>query len=110
LAKVEVVFKVRGQSAMPLALSGQLVLGGELIAANRLAGMEGALVAVSTPDGAVFKRVGAALAGAPHVRLFEAIGGRGASLLVRLEEVRKDAYQKIPLMTSARLIVGVLYE
>lgn len=110
LGKVEVAFKVRGQSAMPLALPNQYVLGGASIAPNEFAGMEGHLVAVSTAEGAVFKRVGAALPGAPHVRLLEAIGGKGASMLVRVEEVRKDNYQKVPLMTSARRIVGVLYE
>jgi hypothetical protein len=110
LDKVEMVFRVRGDSALPLALPGQIVLGGRCILPNEMAAHEGALVAVSTSAGAVFKRIGAAVPHCGHVRQFESIGGKGESMLARTEDVDGDPLSSVPIVHSARLIVGVAYE
>ncbi len=110
LGKVEIAFRVQGDSALPLALPGQIVLGGRRVLPNELAALEGALVAVSTSAGAVFKRVGAAVPGRGHARQLESIGGKGESMLARTEEIENDPLSELPLVHSARLIVGVAYE
>jgi hypothetical protein len=72
--------------------------------------MEGALVAVAMADEAVFKRVGRKVPGAPHVRHLEAIGGYGDSMLMRMEELDDDPYREVPVLRSARAVLGVIYE
>jgi hypothetical protein len=68
------------------------------------------LVAVSLSTGTiVFKRVGARLSGRlRHLRQFETIGGLGSSVLIATEQL--DQTPDVPTMTSARKIVGVLYD
>jgi len=109
LEKIELAFKVRGDSALPLALPGQTILGGSRLMPSQLKEMEGSLVAVATSDGSAFKRIGKAVPAVPHVRQFEAIGGHGESLLVRIEDI-EDAFADLPLFQSARHIMGVLYD
>lgn len=110
LKGVEIVFTVRGASAEPLALNGQKVLGGKSLTGSDFAGKEHALVAVALEGGeSVFKRIGAAVPGAKHVRHLEAIGGQGSSMLFRTEEIEDDLYHHVPVMQSARLILGVMY-
>ncbi len=108
LGRLEVVFKVTGDSAIPLALPGQMILGGGCVTPDQLNEMEGRLIAVATSEGAAFKRVGAAVSGAPYLRQFESVGGLGESMLVRTEEV-DGGFQDICLMLSARRVLGVLY-
>jgi hypothetical protein len=108
IAKVRICFKVRGDSAIPLALPGQMVLGGDSLTPADISRREGDLVAVATGDGAALKRIGQAVPGFPHVRVFESIGGLGESMLVRVEESGDD-FSDVPLMLCAREIVGVLY-
>lgn len=110
LDKVEIAFRVRGTSAEPLALPGQMVLGGRGLTPEDVASMKDRLVALATDRAAMFKRVGMPVPGAQHVRHLEAIGGRGESTLVRLEEVENDPFSQIPLLRSAREILGILYE
>ena len=57
---------------------------------------------MATDDAAIFKRVGKHLPGGQHVRHLDAIGGRGESMLIRLEEVESDPFNQIPLLRSAR--------
>lgn len=109
LGEVEAVFRVRGNSALPLALEGQKVLGGRCLTPADIAGLEGSLVAIATSDGAALKRIGAAVPGAGHIRQFESIGGRGESMLVRTEDI-EDGFGALPVLHSARLVLGVLYE
>jgi hypothetical protein len=112
LAKLEIAFKVRGPSAEPLALPGQTVIGGRRVTPEELPSIEGAVVAVAMSDAqeSVFKRVGKAVPGAPHVRHLEAIGGRGESTLIRTEEIADDPFHEVPLLAAARQVLGVLYE
>lgn len=109
LDQVELAFRVDGDSALPLALPGQIVLGGKRIEADQLDGLQGTIVAVATSDGEAFlKRIGASVPGLGYVRQFEAIGGRGSSLLVKTEAV-EDTLTGVPIMTSCRQVLGILY-
>ena len=108
LQGVEIAFKVHGNSAEPLALAGQLILGGPQISPTDLNQSEGNPAAVAITDGAALKRVGRCLEDFPYLRYFESIGGLGESLLVRTEDV-EGPYSSIPLLVSARSVIGVLY-
>ena len=106
---VEVAFQLRDDSAVPLALPGQWLLGGKALSAEDLMDGEGLHVAVATSDGQqVFKRVGRPIfPGRGDIRLFESIGGRGNSVALALEE--SVAEGGIPFVVSARLVLGVIY-
>jgi hypothetical protein len=107
LKKVTMAFRVVDQSAVPLALEKQVVLGGEEIGLSSLGGHEGSLVAVALEDGSShFKRIGAALPGnLNHLRQFESIGGLGAS---QIFAVGKPC-EGILGVLQIRAILGVLY-
>jgi hypothetical protein len=109
LSNVQVVFKVRGESAVPLALPDQYILGGRVLTSDDVRSMEGKLVALATTDGSAFKRIGRVSSIAPHIRQFDSVGALGESLLARTEEV-EDGFSEIPLLRSARQVLGVLYE
>ena len=109
LSQIKLVFRVDGDSALPLALPGQTVLGGDPINTTQLAGLEGAIVGIATSDGGAYlKRVGPSLPGMRYARMFEAIGGRGDSLVVKTENV-EDKLTSVPVLVSCRRILGVLY-
>ena len=110
LERVELVFKVDGESALPLAIEGQRILGGPQLLARKVVEKEGHPVAIATTEGSALKRVGKAVPNAPHVRIFESIGGLGESMLVRTEDVEDDSFGTVPLFESARQVLGVLYE
>jgi hypothetical protein len=71
--------------------------------------MKGCPVALATTEGDAFKRIGEVVAGMPHVRQFDPVGGLGTSMLVRTEDV-EDSLRKLPLLLSVRRVLGVLYE
>jgi hypothetical protein len=109
LDRIVTAYRVREDSAIPLALPGQVVLGGDNIPANRIGTMEGQLVALTLAGGAgVFKRVGPPLASPlSNFRQFESIGGLGDSLIVCMAA---DGHQGgLPTFASARVVLGVLY-
>lgn len=110
LARIAIAYRVKEDSAVPLALPGQIVLGGDELQPTDLDAWEGHLIALSLSTGTnVFKRVGARLSGQfQHLRQFETIGGLGSSVLIATEQLDKTS--DIPVMTSARKIVGVLYD
>jgi hypothetical protein len=105
--RIEIAFRVVEDSAVPLALERQLVLGGDRIEVNELTRHKDALVALTLDDGSsIFKRVGAALSGElAHLRQFESIGGLGSSQVLSVGKPHKGFRSVI----SARAIVGVLY-
>lgn len=109
LARIEVAYRVREDSAIPLALPGQVILGGAELTPSDLDAWEGKLVAVTLDDGtSIFKRVGARLTGEfAHLRQFETIGGLGSSMVIATEEV--DRGSGMPVMVFTRRILGVLY-
>jgi hypothetical protein len=109
--QVKIKFCVKGDSALPLALDGQYILGGKNLNPAQIYDLKNEVIAISTDtDGSVFKRIGECVKGAPHVLQFESIGGLGQSLLARTEEVEDDKYSAIPLVMHAREILGVLYD
>lgn len=107
LNKVQIAYRVIDDSAVPLALPKQVVLGGARIELAELGLHEGALVALTLDDNSsIFKRVGLALPEPlGHLRQFESIGGLGASQILSVGKVHRG----ILGVTSARSIVGVLY-
>jgi hypothetical protein len=108
--KLQIAFKIRGASALPLAIPGQTVLGADQILATQLEENKGALVAAAFSGNEAFKRVGESVPGHPRLRMFESIGGLGDSILVRTEEVDDDPFRDIPLLETAYRIVGVVYD
>lgn len=107
LDQVEAAYRVREESAIPLALPGQIALGGKSIPLDELGAHQEALVALCLDDGSsLFKRVGPALSGAlAHLRQFESIGGLGASQVLSIGQLQPG----VQTVLHARLIVGVLY-
>ena len=109
LHTVKVAYRVKEESAIPLALPGQIVLGGEELTVAQLDNLQGALVAATFEDGAcLFKRLGARLPGrSAHLLQLESIGGLGSSVVVATE-VSEQAHD-VPTIASVRRVVGVLY-
>ncbi|MFC1650575.1 AAA family ATPase [Candidatus Latescibacterota bacterium] len=109
LNNVKIAYKVKGYSALPLALPGQIILGGETLINDQLETMENNYVAIDSSGGPFLKRISRSIPGAKHVRMFESIGGLGESMLVRTEDV-EDSFSSLPLFRTARNVLGVLYE
>jgi hypothetical protein len=90
LREIECACEVTGESAVPLALPGQRLLCGGSLAPAQLEAMKGSRVVIVLSETAgeevLFKRIGRALLGAGHVRLFESVGGLGESVVARTEE------------------------
>lgn len=107
LQRIAIAFRVVDESAVPLALDKQVVLGGDHIQLDTLGHHQDALVALCLDDGSsIFKRVGTALPGdLSHFRLFESIGGMGSSQVLSVGK----AANGVPTVIGARKIVGVLY-
>lgn len=107
LRRLEIAYRIKDQSAVPLALEKQIVLGGPLIELETLERYTDALVALGLADGSsLFKRVGAALPGPlAHLRQFESIGGLGASIVLSVGKEHAGLGQ----VMHARVIFGVLY-
>ena len=105
--RVEIAFRVADDSAVPLALDKQVVLGGKRIELDELGRHEGALVALALDDGSsIFKRVGATLPNElSHLRQFESIGGLGSSQILSVA----TPHNGLASVTDARIIIGVLY-
>jgi hypothetical protein len=107
LKRIEIAFRVIDDSAVPLALDKQVVLGGGRIELAELGRHKDALVALTLDDGSsIFKRVGAALPGElAHLIQFESIGGLGSSRVLSVGRSHKG----FSSVTNARAIIGVLY-
>jgi hypothetical protein len=107
LSRIQLSFRVRDDSAVPLALDKQVVLGGELIRLDELGLHRGTLVALTLDDGSgVFKRIAGQLPGdLSHLHQFESIGGIGESQILAVEKPHRGFRS----VTNARAIIGVLY-
>ena len=107
LGRVELAFRIIDESAVPLALEKQIVLGGRRIELNEVGQYEDQLVAVTLDDGqSLFKRVGKALPGElGHLRQFESIGGLGSSQILSIGQ----PHAGFGTITHVRRIFGVLY-
>jgi len=107
LKRIESAFRVVDESAVPLALEKQVVLGGRRIELNELGRHKDALVALTLDDGSsIFKRVGAALPSElAHLLQFESIGGLGSSQILSVGR----PHHGFRSVRYARVIIGVLY-
>jgi hypothetical protein len=107
LRRIEIAFRVVDDSAVPLALERQVVLGGSRIELDELGRHKDALVALTLEDGSsVLKRVGAALPNElAHLRQFESVGGLGSSQVLSVGKVHKGFRS----VMNVRAIIGVLY-
>ena len=106
LRHLEVMFGVEGESALPLALDGQWIIGGPPISAEGLAREEGSLIALAAGDEPYLKRVGQGIG--RDYRLFESIGLRGSSLVLSVGGSGSGVLG-VETVTSARRVLGVLY-
>jgi AAA domain-containing protein len=110
LQKVVTSYRVRDDSALPLALPGQIVLGGTAILPADLGAYESKFVALTLTDGSsIFKRVGPTLSGLKTLRQFESIGGLGDSEVI-VTEVVEGQFEDLRVMEYARQVLGVIYE
>ena len=110
LTQIATSYRVRDESALPLALPGQIVLGGQAILSANLGSFEGKFVALTLTDGSsIFKRIGPTLPGLKSLRQFESIGGLGASEVIATEVV-EGQFSHLRTMAFARQILGVIYE
>lgn len=107
LTRIEIAFRVIDESAVPLALPGQLVLGGSLISPDEIGRHEDALVALALDGGSsIFKRIGSALPGElAHLRQFESIGGLGSSQILSIGKAQAGVQRVL----HVRRIIGVIY-
>ncbi|RAI45382.1 ATP-binding protein [Rhodoplanes roseus] len=105
--RVRIAYRVVDESAVPLALNKQIVLGAECIELSSLGNHEGELVALSLDDGSsIFKRVGAVLPDdLSNLRQFESIGGLGVSQVLSVGKDRRGFRRVVAI----RKIMGVLY-
>jgi hypothetical protein len=117
LSNIKAAYRVRDESGIPLALPGQIVLGGDVVNKDQLASMEGTLIALSLDDGrGIFKRIGERVLGTGgRLWQFESVGGLGSSTVVSLAEPDDESgaprygERDPPRFVSARRIIGVLY-
>jgi hypothetical protein len=109
LSHIKTAHRVRNDSGIPLALPGQIVLGGDSIPKSQLGAMEGILVALCLDDGSsIFKRIGKCVPGtAGRLWQFESFGGLGSSIVVSLVEPEEPS--DVPRFVCARRVIGVLY-
>lgn len=107
LRRLTSAYRVREDSAIPLALPRQIALGGPAIGLSDLGFHEGQPVALNLEDGTcLFKRVGPTLGGSlSHLRQFESLGGLGASLVLSVGESEPPEMR----VRHARAVIGVLY-
>lgn len=111
LEKIQTCHQVCDDSAVPLALNNQLVLGGSELLLDEIATQQGTYVALSLKGGGgLFKRVGRILPdNLGHLCQFESIGGLGSSEIVSLGD-HPSLDEKFPVVETVRLVVGVIYE
>lgn len=107
ISNITSAFTVKGDSAIPLALNGQVILAGKEILASDLLSNSGSFVAVTTSENQqLFKRIGEQVSSnLPHLMQFESIGGLGKSIILSTDP--NDA--SVPYVCKIQEILGVLY-
>jgi recombinational DNA repair ATPase RecF len=111
LSGIEAIYRLVKESAVPLALPGQILLGGKVILGSEFGQYEGRIAALTLHDGShVLKRIGGTVAKKhAYARHFETIGGLGQSVVLQTEQVEDSAFDA-PVIEHARLAIGVIYE
>ncbi|NWA06915.1 ATP-binding protein [Pseudomonas gingeri] len=107
IQKVQSAYRIKEDSAVPLALPGQIALGGTAIAMDEFDAHLDEYVALHLDDGSsLFKRVGAKLpAPLQHLRQFESIGGLGLADVLAID----CEHNGLRRVMHAVSIIGVLY-
>lgn len=107
LPKVRSAYKIKEDSAIPLALPGQIALGGQQIEMTEFDAHLERYVALHLDDGqSIFKRVGDRLPEPlSHLRRFESIGGLGIADILAVGQSQAGFRTVI----KAVLVMGVLY-
>ena len=107
LRNVRSAYKIKEDSAVPLALPGQIALGSNFIELESLDNHIDAYVALHLSDGSsIFKRVGHKLPNPlSHLRNFETIGGLGVAEILAVNQPQAG----FRTLIQAVLIIGVLY-
>ncbi len=108
LPKVRSAYKIKEESAIPLALPGQIALGGQQIAMTEFDAHIECYVALHLDDGqSIFKRVGDKLPEPlSHLRRFESIGGLGVAEILAVGKAQTG----FRTVVKAVQILGVLYQ
>lgn len=107
LLKVRTAYRIKEESAIPLALPGQVALGGVAISLDELDAHIDEYVALHLDDGTnLFKRVGERLPSPlQNLRQFETIGGLGVADVLAIGGEHKG----FKSVVRAVSIIGVLY-
>jgi hypothetical protein len=107
LPKVRSAYKVKEDSAVPLALPGQIALGGQQIEMTGFDAHIERYVALHLDDGqSIFKRVGDKLPEPlSHLRRFESIGGLGVADILAVERPQAG-FRRVVMAVQ---VLGVLY-
>lgn len=108
LLKVRSAYKIKEESAIPLALPGQIALGGQPITFEEFDAHIDSYVALHLDDGSsIFKRVGEKLpAPLSHLRRFETIGGLGVADILTIGQKQMG----FRMIVKAVHVLGVLYD
>lgn len=108
IQKVRMAYRIKEDSAIPLALPGQVALGGAAIPMEEFDAHIDEYVALHLDDGTnLFKRVGERLpAPLQHLRQFESIGGLGVADVLAVGSEHKG----LRTVVHAVSVVGVLYK
>lgn len=107
LPKVRSAYKIKEESAVPLALPGQIALGGQQIEMTGFDAYIERYVALHLDDGqSIFKRVGDKLPEPlSHLRRFESIGGLGVADILAVGQPQAG----FRMVVKAVQVLGVLY-
>jgi hypothetical protein len=107
LPQIRTAYRIKEDSAVPLALPDQIALGGPALQPTDFDQHLDAYVALHLSDGSsIFKRVGEKLpAPLSHLRRFESIGGLGVADVLAVGQAQPG----IRNVEVAVLILGVLY-
>jgi hypothetical protein len=108
IERVRTAYRIKEESAVPLALPGQIALGGAIIPLDELDAHVDEYVALHVDDGTnLFKRVGRRLPEPlQHLRQFESIGGLGVADVLAIG----GEYKGVRTVVHAVSIIGVLYK
>lgn len=108
LEKVKTAYRIKEESAIPLALPGQIALGGAMIPLDELDAHIDKYVALHLDDGTnLFKRVGERFPEPlQHLRQFETIGGLGVADVLAVGTPSRG-FKSVMHVVS---IIGVLYQ
>lgn len=107
LPKVRSAYKIKEESAVPLALPGQIALGGQQIEMTGFDAHIESYVALHLDDGqCIFKRVGDKLPEPlSHLRRFESIGGFGVAEILAVGQPQAG----FRTVEKAVQVLGVIY-